>query len=484
MRRIFVSFLILVMLVFGSVFGYKYWLLNQDWREEYAYAKGVDAFIHTFPYFLNSALRYKWSHSSEEINRGPSEAINQFWHAPNVSHPRTYQDGGMPTRDALYSVAWVWVGDEPTVIELPAFKNDRYYSVQIAGFDSDNFAYITRRERGEGNGQFVITPPKWEGTLPNHLEFIAQAPTSWIFIILRVGLDPDDVQDLNEAKLLQMSANITSLSGEQLSNEYPNLAILGELGENFLQQDMADFLKQVIRQDPLLYWRVVNQAMTVNGLSPQDHKRLSDWADIGVGPGLNIDDFDESIRSGLSRSVLNSIMIMRDYVKESYGSKIVNGWSYPISSTGRSGHAGHYLNRAALQSMTGVVAHDSEEAMYILVNRDSEGKPINGKHQYQVTFASGQLPDVSEFWSITAYDNTGNLVVNDYERYSLNEAIVPLDYSEDGQLVLKFGGSEDEDSANWLPLPKKDMTLVFRAYGPGPDIVSQKWAPPQVVRLQ
>ena len=118
MRRIFVSFLILVMLVFASVFGYKYWLLNQDWREEYAYAKGVDAFIHTFPYFLNSALRYKWSHSSEKINRGPSEAINQFWHAPNVSHPRTYQDGGMPTRDALYSVAWVWVGDEPTVQRL------------------------------------------------------------------------------------------------------------------------------------------------------------------------------------------------------------------------------------------------------------------------------------------------------------------------------------------------------------------------------
>ena len=42
--------------------GGSYWQLNfnKDWREQYAYAKGVDALIFAFPYYLNTVLRYKW----------------------------------------------------------------------------------------------------------------------------------------------------------------------------------------------------------------------------------------------------------------------------------------------------------------------------------------------------------------------------------------------------------------------------------------
>ena len=42
--------------------GGSYWQINfnKDWREQYAYTKGVDALIYAFPYYLNTVLRYKW----------------------------------------------------------------------------------------------------------------------------------------------------------------------------------------------------------------------------------------------------------------------------------------------------------------------------------------------------------------------------------------------------------------------------------------
>ena len=49
--------------------GGSYWQINfnKDWREQYAYTKGVDALIYAFPYYLNTVLRYKLSliHISE-----------------------------------------------------------------------------------------------------------------------------------------------------------------------------------------------------------------------------------------------------------------------------------------------------------------------------------------------------------------------------------------------------------------------------------
>ena len=78
--------------------GGSYWQLNfnKDWREQYAYAKGVDALIYAFPYFLNTVLRYKWSQpEAPEGQQVPVDAVNKFWHATFVD-PKNYRDGGAP----------------------------------------------------------------------------------------------------------------------------------------------------------------------------------------------------------------------------------------------------------------------------------------------------------------------------------------------------------------------------------------------------
>jgi len=75
----------------------------------------------------------------------------------------------------------------------------------------------------------------------------------------------------------------------------------------------------------------------------------------------------------------------------------------------------------AVQMLAGFVANDPEEAMYINVSLDGEGKPLTGANRYVIHFAKGQQPKVNAFWSITMYNPQYNLVDNPINRYSLGD---------------------------------------------------------------
>ena len=95
--------ILIALVVMLAVAGGSYWQVNfnKDWRQQYAYSKGVDALIYAFPYYLNTVLRYKWGQpDAPEGQQVPVDAINKFWHATFVD-PKNYRDGGAECRDAL-----------------------------------------------------------------------------------------------------------------------------------------------------------------------------------------------------------------------------------------------------------------------------------------------------------------------------------------------------------------------------------------------
>ena len=61
--------------------------------------------------------------------------------------------------DTLYSPAWVYAKEQPIIITVPKIPGNRYFAIELAGFDSDNFAYISRRFHGNGGGNYAIVPP-------------------------------------------------------------------------------------------------------------------------------------------------------------------------------------------------------------------------------------------------------------------------------------------------------------------------------------
>ena len=89
-----------------------------DWKAEYAYTTGMQAFIYGFPYVYNAKLRHDWVTQARDPSVVPYAAVNCFWHAARVMDA-TYRDGGCPNNDTLYSLAWLDLGEEPVILSHP-----------------------------------------------------------------------------------------------------------------------------------------------------------------------------------------------------------------------------------------------------------------------------------------------------------------------------------------------------------------------------
>jgi hypothetical protein len=154
-----------------------------DWREQYAYTLGVQAYIYGFPYVYMTELR-RYQVAATVTPNLPHMAVNHFWHNQVMGEPES-QAGGSPNNDTLYSIAWLDLSKEPVILTVPDL-GDRYYTMEIAGFDSDNFAYVGMRTTGTMAGNYAIVGPSWSGTLPAGVQPLAPSPTPSAFILGRI----------------------------------------------------------------------------------------------------------------------------------------------------------------------------------------------------------------------------------------------------------------------------------------------------------
>ena len=277
------SIKVLIALVVAlAVAGGSYWQINfnKDWREQHAYTKGVDALIYAFPYHLNTVLRYKWSQpEAPEGQQVPVDAVNKFWHATFVD-PKNYRDGGAPNADTLYSPAWIYAKEQPIIITVPEIPGDRYFAIELAGFDSDNFAYISKRLHGNGGGNYAIVPPNWQGDLPEDVEFVAHNPTPWFYAMARIYADFNDPSDQAEVAAIQSKMQIVGLSDwgkeDPPRPAHPPVPDVGDLSEVLIETDVVSYIKKMVMSDPMSFWNNVNRAMTVNGVPERDQRYLKD----------------------------------------------------------------------------------------------------------------------------------------------------------------------------------------------------------------
>ncbi len=80
--------------------------LKTDWREEYAYTLGTQAYIFGYPWVYLAQIRYAWVTQPRNPDTTPYAPLNYFWHIKELADA-TYRDGGSPNQDTLYSIAWV-----------------------------------------------------------------------------------------------------------------------------------------------------------------------------------------------------------------------------------------------------------------------------------------------------------------------------------------------------------------------------------------
>jgi hypothetical protein len=361
-------------------------------------------------------------------------------------------------------LAWLLVDKEPMILSLPPI--DRYFTFQISGFNSDNFAYVSELNHGRAGGHYALLPSGWEGDLPAGVEVVSEVPSPWVMVAGRTYVAGEE--DLPAVQQLQEQYKLTPLSQWGQAEVTPATP--------------AVFEPMSSQEDELAAWKTINRAMQENPPTGPDAVMADFFQELSIGPGLDLDLLDSSSKRGLARAAKDGLEQIKKAQLSGSGGKIShnNGWIYS-NSLGHAGLDGDYFLRTVHQSYAGIVANDPEEAMYYGGYMGSDGLPLNGDKQYRIQLPAGE-PDVSAFWSITLYGMDANFVDNSISRYAIGDRTPNLVRDEDGQLTIALQNQKPEDSnVNWLPTPKGAFFLVLRAYQPAPSLLNGEWQLPPVI---
>ncbi len=116
--------------------------------------------------------------------------------------------------DTLMTIGWLDLRKEPLVLHVPDM-NDRYYSIQFTDPSKNtNFAYVGKRTTGTQAGDYIITMPGWNGSVPQAMKHIS-SPNNSVLLIGRVLVYSDS--DLTTAYELSKQIQLTPLSSGQPS---------------------------------------------------------------------------------------------------------------------------------------------------------------------------------------------------------------------------------------------------------------------------
>jgi hypothetical protein len=389
----------------------------------------------------------------------PYAPLNQFWNLRQLEDA-AYRDGGSPNNDTMYSVAWLDVGAEPIILSHPDM-GERYFTFEIAGMDSDNFAYVGMRTTGSAAGSFAIVGPGWDGELPPGVTALPPSRTAAVLIFGRTLVDgPEDL------------ANVTALQDTYV------LTPLSLWGTDEVAPDDRDVWPPFpTDSDPLANWKTMNKAMTENPpvVTPM-------WLKPGQVSGLARDSMSmvktRPPKRGLARAAAQGRELIGLAMRELGPAR--NGWNFPPPTMGRAGDNEDFLTRAAAQCLAGIIANDPAEAIYPMTFVDAAGTTLTGRQSYQIHFKAGELPPAGAFWSLTPYGLDANLVDNPINRYSIGDRTPGVVYDDDGGLTLKVQSSAPiTGDWNWLPSPQAGpFYLILRLYLPKDEAINGTWTPP------
>ena len=369
-----------------------------------------------------------------------------------------------PNFDTLYSSGWLDLTKEPMIVSAPD-TGGRYYLLPMLDMWTDVFASPGWRTTGTQAGNFLITPPGWNGDTPSGMTRI-DAPTPYVWIIGRTKTDGP--QDYDAVHKIQAGYKITPLS----QNYSPPTVKIDP------SVDMKTPPKvQVDTMPAEKYFAYAAELLKVIPPHITDQPMIAQLKKIGFEPGKTFD--NPAIRKALESAREDAQQLMAWKVPTL--ARVVNGWSMNTDTMGVYGN--YYLKRAIVAQL-GLGANLPEDAIYPINLADESGKPLDGANRYTLHFDKTEMPPAEAFWSVTLYDADGFQVANPLNRFAVS-SWMPFKYAADGSLDLYFQNDSPgaDKEANWLPAPKGPFNLTMRLYAPKSEALTGKWNPPPVTRV-
>ncbi len=434
--------------------------------EQEAHAIGVNAYLYFYPLVTMDITRRVGTNveAGKIPGFGPANAFHSFSAYPSADFKAVVR----PNFDTLYSIAFLDLTKEPMIVSAPD-TNGRYYLLPMLDMWTDVFASPGWRTTGTQPGNFLITPPGWNGDTPSGMARI-DAPTPFVWIIARTKTDGP--QDYDAVHKIQAGYKITPLS----QNYSPPTVTIDP------SVDMKTPPKVQVDTMPAdKYFAYAANLLKVNPPHITDQPMIAQLKKIGIEPGksFDLDKAAPAVRKALESAPGEAQQLMA--WKAPTLARVVNGWQM---NTDTMGVYGNYYLKRAIVTQWGLGANLPEDAIYPSNLGDETGKPLDGANKYTLHFEKGETPAANAFWSVTLYDAEGFQVANPLNRFNLSSWMPPK-YNADGSLDLYFQNESPgtDKETNWLPAPKGAFNLLMRLYAPRSEALTGKWNPPPVTRV-
>lgn len=439
-------------------------------------AQAAKVFLYGYPLVYNLDEIAKFPGGPSVLGGVPAP-FNTLTGAPALLGPdATFVS---PNNDTLYLMAAMNLGGGPLLLRVPD-TGGRYYVLQFVDAWTNNFAYIGRRATGTEAGEFVLTPPGYEGPLPEGVP-VVHFPTRVGVIVGRIAVD--GVDDVPAVHALQEQFTLTTLDGGPV--------------------DTTPRLPQPDPRVPaeLAWWESFRVALAAFPPPSADAEFLAGCAQLGLtAPESPYVDADPQLAALLVDAQRAGEAELEQLI--THAGKPVNGWQM-------TGHIFDYnddffevgtLNTAewtipdrarayatrAVAARAGLWGNHGYEATYLVVYVDADGQPLDSSHRYELTLPAA--PPVEAFWSLTMYDVPEfYLVGNEIDRYAVGDRTPGLVTAEDGSFTLYLQADrpeEPEKAANWLPTPKQGpFRPIMRLYQPSAPILDGTFVLPPIRRV-
>jgi len=430
-----------------------------------------DAFIYGFPMVMNYTVFYQYFiDKSSGQYKAP---LNTLYNTAEVYTPK---DTAVvtPNSDTPYSFIAMDLRAEPFVICNPEIEKSRYFSVQLVDFYTFNYGYMGSRTTGNGAQCNMVAGPRWNGAKPDGIANVFHSETDFSMAIIRTQL-------FNAADLANVQKIQAGYRGETLSHfeHKPAPPAAAEI-------KWPAISKQVVEADFFGYLNFLLRFCPPIGPAKVEVPLRARFASVGIEAGKPFATGDLTREQQMMLKGAMEIGFVRIKQKVATLGEDVNGWRVFTTGFGnRQEYAGDWTLRAAA-AMAGIYGNSPAEAMYPLLSTDSDGnKPDCSSNRYTLTFPAGQLPPVNAFWSVTMYNGTTQLLIdNPINRYLINSPMLPeMKKNADGSLTIymqKDPPGKDHES-NWLPAPDGPIYVAMRLYWPKETALKGEWKPPPVL---
>jgi len=436
--------------------------------------------------------RYTYTQNDDKDNQS-YVGVNRFFNVREKITP----DFPVVTPNAttLYGTGFLDTQKEPLIIEMPAIR-DRYFSLQI--MDQYGIFYLMAGNQFNGTEarSYIIVPDDYTGKIPAGFATteVIHAPSKISYALTRIAVLTGSAKDISQINAYQDQISITPLSkwisngnkgvpqpkADIVAGQYKQYTRMPEIAKGQVDKQTAgDFFSilNMVLNDP---------SMTLMKDSKKESDMLAQLATLNIGQGKDFtwSDLDKDTQSAMEQGFKAGY----DKVKNTFKSSLLNmnGWMV-VQNVG--GFETDYLSRAVMADAgwAGPDKNVSHGAAFLFV--DSEGKPLNGKNKYTMTFDVNNLPPVTQFWSLPIYNKDGYFVSNAIDRYTINSFMIDQKELQvaDGKLVIylqKDKPSDPNQLQNWLPAPADSFRFAARFYGPKMPLVDGSYPMPTPVMVK